>query len=362
MNRSCVILMTGGLIASLPGCLPDKPNDALRKGPDEVCTRQSECDAGLVCSSAGRCAEVGAAGTSGSERACSDSSDCRLGLFCSSLDICVRPGVGELNAPCAGAESCRLDLICAAHGACATPGSDGTATVGGGCETDVDCAFGLTCALSSVCARTSAWPGADCVLPDEIGGPPRLLFEVPRLGASSDFFRLPFPNDIRRRDGVIDLNGFPAPTLSGSAESLDVVGRFASAMVADSRAFGLNPSIVFRFNTNVDFNTLDFGGDGATLLFVNITPGEDNPNKGRRPRSRYFSTTRRSKYVCHNWLGIRPSEGSPLQPNNVYAVLFMRGTADADGNLLVPDADFAEVIGETEPAHPALKAAWRASG
>ena len=345
-------------LASASGCLPDRSNDAYRRTAGQFCTQQNECAAGLVCAANGLCATVGSPGSAASGQPCGETSDCQQSLFCSDRGFCVQPGIGAIDAECQGNEACRRGLVCARPALCAEPNAPGTKQLGDSCGGDEDCGFGLACGAEARCERPTAWTGAECDAPSEIGGPPRVLFEVPRAGVPTDFFRLPYPNDIRARDGVLALDSFPAPPRLSSDERDDIVARFAAATTDDVRGFGLNAGIVFRFSTNVDFGSLVFGGDDATLLFVNITP--ESPNKGRRPRSRFFATTNRSQYVCHNWLGIRPSEGTPLEPNNTYAVLFLRGIVDTRGTRLEADRDFVEVLGENEPEHPALEAAWRA--
>jgi hypothetical protein len=91
-------------------------------------------------------------------------------------------------------------------------------------------------------------------------------------------------------------------------------------------------------------------------LFIDITEG---PTAGRRPRARFFATTDRTRFLCPNWLGIRPGEGSPLEAEHTYAVLFRRGVTDANGVALEPDADFAALLVNTPPGDPALAEPWK---
>src|SRR5512138_2523881 len=68
------------------------------------------------------------------------------------------------------------------------------------------------------------------------------LFALP--GDPTDFYSLPFPNDLRREaDGTIDLSAFPtnsliADTYRAAADSLD--------------GFGLNQSVFARFDGELD--------------------------------------------------------------------------------------------------------------
>ena len=96
---------------------------------------------------------------------------------------------------------------------------EGSSDVGAACTTSTDCFAGLAC-VSEQCARAPAgvptfggtpWPGVDCQ--DSAYTNVRAYFEVPGAAGADerDFFRLPFPNDVRRVDSKLDLSGFPTP-------------------------------------------------------------------------------------------------------------------------------------------------------
>jgi dienelactone hydrolase len=345
----------GGLMVCVwlaaTGCDITRTNDAARATEGDGCTAQVDCAGGLVCSAAGYCATPGQPGTASTDGACHDDADCQLGLVCSAVGRCGPLREGKVGATCRGGTDCGSGLVCGQDGTCSTPGDPGTAAAGDACTADADCAFALVCGTDATCTALAPWPGVSC---EAETGPPRVLFEVPKGGPAGDFFRLPFPNDVRVTSGVVDLSDFPG--LDHLPAPGDLLGRYVAALTDQTRGFGLNPPILFRFSTTVDFDTLKFGGDDATFFFVDVTPG--GARHGRRPRSRFFATTDRSRYACAHWLGLRPSEGSPLDPDSTYAVVFRKGIRATDGQLLVADGDFAALVSEAEPEHPALQAAW----
>src|SRR3954469_19235794 len=106
---------------------------------------------------------------------------------------------------------------------------------------------GLALLLAAACAPELPTPIAAPVTAcqDEPAAVPRLLFQVPRDGdRSEDFYRLPFPNDIRKRDGRVSLAGHPRP---GGSQLVDPVAAIADAIEADSAGFGVNSAVYARF-------------------------------------------------------------------------------------------------------------------
>lgn len=355
--------MIPGSIRSLVGpvlavlvvaCSPIRENDAVPAAAGEACSKDAHCGAGLVCAAGGVCSPVGEPGTADAGEACADDDGCRFGLLCNGAGRCARTRGGQAGSVCSGDSGCTTPLVCGHGGRCVSDGEPGTAAQDEACSLPDECRFGLTCTGENVCGPIPRWAGVACGEARD-GGPPRIHFEIPRGRRTADFFRLPYPNDALARSGVVDLEGFPG--LENAPEPAELVGRYVSA-VDEARGFGLNPAVIFRFSTNLDYSTLRFGGDRPTFAFVDITPGDEG--LGRRPRSRFFATTDRARYICHNWLGIRPSEGSPLEPGHTYAVYFTRGIRDDRGELLDADTDFAALLTDTPPQHPALQQAWDA--
>ena len=345
LRTACIALFLLG------ACSPLRDNDALLAKIGEACSRVDDCGATLACSAEGLCAPVGEPGTADREEPCASDNDCRIEYVCGGAGRCARSRQGEVADACNGFESCEEGLACNRDGRCARSGDPGTAGPGATCAVTEDCGFGLVCSSEAICAPVPLWSGVEC---EELQGQTRVVFEVPEGGRTTDFFRLPYPNDALRSGTAVDLDGFPG--LEQFPEPGEAIGSVLSALEAEGTGFSLNPAVIFRFSRSVDFETLEFSGDRPNFIFVDITP--DSTSKGRRPRSRFFAASDRSRYICPNWLGIRPSEGTPLEPGHTYAVLFRTGLLDNSGLPIVADADLTEVLGPTRPRRPAVAAAW----
>ncbi len=350
MTSRHLLLCFASLVAA---CSPIRDNEARPARAGDRCDEDIDCGSGLVCGSAGLCAEAGEPGTAGLEDPCTADEACRYGLLCNGVGRCGRQRKGDEDDRCLSDASCRTDLVCGHDGKCTAPGGAGTGTDGDGCGVDDDCAFGLICSPDATCVPLPRWSGVRCEGGSPSGGP-QVLFEVPRGTPNDEFFRLPYPNDAILRGDRIDLGGFPG--LDQLPEPGTLTGTYAAAVANEPGDFSPNSAAIVRFSGPVDFATLVFGGDTPTFLFVDITPGE--AAAGRQPRSRFFATTDRGRYICNNWLGIRPSEGSPLEPGHTYAVLFRQGVSDTNGVPLEAAPDFAAMLADTPPTHPAMSYAW----
>lgn len=298
--------------------------------------------------------------------ACVETNECAQGLICARDAVCRipgEPGTLEVGDPCLTTAQCGIGLACAAEGTCQTEGSPGTIGSGETCDENAaepPCRFGLTC-VAGVCAGFEApfWPGGDCPDPELEDGPFRVLFEVPDGEPLADFYRLPFPNDIRRNGaGVIDLSGHPSP---GPLIELlgDVVGNVIRAVEVEANAFGPNQTAFFRFSASPDLGTLAIGlpSNGGNVAVIDITPGADT--LGEQPAFRFEASTARGAYICHNWLAIQPLDGVPYRPGHTYAVVVGRTiAAKEDGATAAPDADFTALLAAEPPGDARLSDAW----
>lgn len=310
-------------------CAPDGETPAGRP-----CLLTDECADGLHCGFEGVCSAAGAGGRAAS---CTTPADCQRGLVCKPTGFsgaCVEAGRGDVGAPCGDLTDCLAGLACREDGTCG-PGS---------------LVFGF-----------KPWPGAAC--DDADPGDPRVYFELPRAGVGGDFFRLPFPNDIRvKADGHLDLSGFPTP--GPGLVGFDVVKRVIDAAEAVERGFSTAPVVTFRFSAPFELNTVWAAGVAnppagePTLWFVDITP--ESPGFNTHPAYGYVVTDGRTPYICPRYLAVRPSWDSPLRPETTYAVILARGVKTPDGVELVPDADFQGVMASTRPADAASGRAWDA--
>ncbi len=344
-------------------------------------------------------------GGPGVGEACSDAEPCRAGLTCGATDVCEPAGdraTGEacvLSAECADGqcvaracvaagggqrgEECLSDVDCAAGQRCAIQGlsltctAEGSGDIGAACASSVECFGGLAC-LAEKCAVPppgvppfgQPWQGVTCDPPAE--GEVKAYFEVPGAAGAEegDFFRLPFPTDVRRSGNQLDLSKFPTP---GSALlGVDPVQLYVDAISENDTGWGAYPTIVFRFSGPFDFAT--FQRDA--LQFIDVT----DPAKGRSVGWRRFYTDARTHYICDNFLAVSPPFGSPLEPGHTYAV-FVSGDTEVDvfdddgkktgsktvtllgrgdGKPVVPSENMKAVMKSAAPSDAKLKAAHAA--
>jgi predicted esterase len=207
------------------------------------------------------------------------------------------------------------------------------------------------CNRAATVNAARAFRGVECSA--DPAGVHKAYFEVPNADGSprSDFFRLPFPNDVRRdaMTGRVNLRGFPTP--GAALLGFDLVDRYARAIEAQSEGFGNNQWVYFRFSSTPEFNTLRLGD---TIKLVDLTSGEAigfqsyqfNGNQGR--------------YLCANWLGVTTAAGVPFAPGHTIAVYLTTGIRAAGGAPYARDADFDAVMGGSIPSEPRLARAHAA--
>ena len=331
-------------------------------GVGQSCADTEECRLGLVCS-AGQCEPGGATGEG---EPCTISAECADGLFCAS-GVCRPAGSGGPGAACAGDADCQSRLRCEVSGFGLKCVPEGSVDVGGTCTSHADC-FGALACHDGTCQRDSggligralSFSGVDC---EDVaaGAPTRAYFEVPGAeppGLIRDFFRLPFPNDVRRKPGGLDLAGFPTP---GSALlGFDPVQRYVEALGSDA-AWGTYPTVYFRFSAPIDFASLrdgDLIAENDPLLWIDITPG--SPNLGANDGTVYSLDPNRAKYICENALGVRRWNGVPLLPGHTYAVWLTTAVRDTLGQPLERSPHLTAVLAPTPPEDPVLLAAHAA--
>jgi predicted esterase len=179
----------------------------------------------------------------------------------------------------------------------------------------------------------------------------RLLFEV--SSSSDEFYRLPFPNDIRRKAQTIELSGHPLPNLE-----IPGVGRPAediSDMLAqDAGGFGLNSFVYFRFNRNTGFESMGHEHFGI----YNIDPS--SPRYGDKASAEWRASSAQGRYICRNWLALGPTLGRPLLSGTTYAAIVTTEITDPEGQPAAQDADFTAMLASNRPADPTMGKAWDA--
>lgn len=216
---------------------------------------------------------------------------------------------------------------------------------------------GLLC-VSGLCTKAalSSWAGAVCGDVEDNTAVAKILFHVPRPTdppTATDFYRLPFPNDIRLKNGKVSLAGHPRP--GPRILPFDLVDRTILAIEAESTGFSANPTMILRLSKQ--FNVNKFPGDCGVSL-VDITP--TSPNYTIPEGLSCGAINANSRYVCGPYLWVRTRLGSPLRPGTTYALLINRTLTDVLANPFGPDDDFTAMLAAAPPTDPALAAAYPA--
>jgi hypothetical protein len=217
------------------------------------------------------------------------------------------------------------------------------------CKTNTDCYQGLVCERRR--CQTGArvpWLGVACT--GSTSGGARAYFEVPGApnADEGDFFRLPFPNDVRRQNGRLDLTGFPTPgTYSFGVDPVQV---YVDAIAASDTAWGTYGTVTFRFSGSVNITR-------ANLTWVDVTAGAPEYGSDVELVFRYEAAP--SAYVCANSLAVRPAQGRPLLPDHTYAILLRTGLTSAAGQVQ-RSANFEAVMASVAPSEAKLARAWEA--
>jgi predicted esterase len=325
--------------------------DLLDVGDDDAtsCMASSECAMGQVCNT-GVC---GMPGTSAAGEHCWASRDCEAGLYCSPTQLCAAAGTGAEGAPCSADVDCAGGLRCDLHGlggACAT---EGAGEPGAMCGQNGDCLAGLYCSADMTCqSYFEAYPpftGVTCT-PPAAGEAFRPYFEVPRPSTPpADFYRLPFPNDIRVSAAGLDMTDFPRP--GPTPLGVDLVQLYVDALVADFDGFAASGVVTFRFAGELDFPS----ASGDTIQFVDVTA----PGVGGALGLGWSYSSGRTKYSCESRLTVRADVDPPLQPKHTYAVILTTGLKGKSGQAASQDPDFAAMLQATRPTgDEALSHAW----
>lgn len=326
-----------------------------------LCVVSAECGEGLSCGFPAACwddararaasgeainalAECGVSacvenrgGEAGTE--CTLSEDCGPGLRCNLIGFggaCEPEGAGDVGQPCDGHGECMDPLLCA-------PGSELTGQEG------------FSCQIPAAVADQLFMPSVECeeVAEDE---PFAVYFEVPGGDTDGDFYRLPFPNDIRiGADGRVDMSGHHNPGLIYIGGAL--VDSYLDA-AEGLRGFSTNPAVFFRFTQNPEFGSIVGSGDSPTIHFVNIDP--DSATYDTRVAMRWAVTTGGGKFICPRYIAVRPAWTTPLEHGTTYAVFMTNGIRGMDGELPRVQPDFAAMLAPDPPSGAPLAAAWNA--
>lgn len=166
------------------------------------------------------------------------------------------------------------------------------------------------------------------------------LFEIPRAGAPpSEFYALPFPNDLRvKANGAIDL--------SDHMRLGNLVDNYLDLIGEETKGFGTNAAAFFRFSGPIDPTTLPASpaesmSPTASVYLVDVTPGAE---LNRRWPVRFRFDTRAGHSIGANWLGVLPFPGNPLRGGRTYAVVVTRRLRAVGGGEIQPSSDFAAIL------------------
>ena len=335
-------------------------------GVGALCSASPECRPGLLCLE-GSCQP---GGDLGQGSPCDLSESCGAGLYCAPTRLCEPAGNVAIGGACLSSAECVKGSVCHFEGISSTltPLSycraAGSADIGAECARDLDCLSGLSCSRAAdawascqssagnFIADLPSWPGESCS-PDE--STPRAYFDIPRSGVAKDFYRLPFPNDLRRdAQGFVDIGGHPSP---GALLPLDVVGRYQAALRSEVTGFSRVPVVYFRFSQAYDFATIN--GDGVQRIrLVDISKGSPEYGRQRSYELMGYPGRSSSKYICDHWLALQPAQRQPLRPATTYAVLLERGVRDLQGQSFQSSADLDALLGPSPPSDPELQTAY----
>ena len=191
------------------------------------------------------------------------------------------------------------------------------------------------------------WPGETCA---DDPGATEAYFRVPRGSSDGDFYRLPFPNDVRLSGGKVSLTGHPTP--GPGLLGYDLVARYIADLEATVDGFSTYPTVFFRFSAPVDINgTLK--ADSA-VQFFDVT----QPAAPVALSFGWVATTDRNAYICNDWMAVRPGQGQPLTPGHTYAAVLSSSVLDAKMQPIQQSTDLGALLASSLPADAALAPQW----
>jgi hypothetical protein len=165
-------------------------------------------------------------------------------------------------------------------------------------------------------------------------------FAVPGSTTGDDFYALPFPNNLwRKDDGSLDLSQFPTNSVIATSVR-DITAR-------ELDGFGLNAAMFARFSGPLDQASLPTPAEsmemGASVYVVDVDPA--SPDRGTRVPVIATFRPDRSQTIGPNRLSVRPYPGFPLADGTTYALVITHRVSSADGGAVLATTDWAEVLG-----------------
>ncbi|HEV8547576.1 MAG TPA: hypothetical protein VGQ57_01090, partial [Polyangiaceae bacterium] len=332
------------------------------QGVGEGCSTDERCRPGLDCLDA-HCTPNG---STPAGMPCVIQGECSAGLQCIG-GRCAAGGDGVAGDPCLLDSACTAGLRCTFAGLAAVCGPQGDGDTSAPCEVSSDCYQGLACAAGKCAPQPPGIPvftGVECDPPSSQNV--TAYFEVPGADDADegDFFRLPFPNDVRRSSGGLDLSGFPTP--GPGAIGVDAVKLYVDALEANDDGWGAYPTAFFRFSGPLDAATVGNTGSGPPLAWIDVTPNVAEP--WASVGLSWFYSSGANSYICDNWIGARRPRGVPLEPGHTYAVYVttqLRACAETatDGSCttnaaILQPKNLASLLGSSVPKDAKLAEAY----
>ncbi len=384
-----------------PGVLtePDTFAAPPGKGIGEDCGTATDCRSGLICGTKGTC-EPGASQVNGQNcivtaecqegsycngltfacvnalaqsegKECATTGDCKSGELCLPVKPrCAKAGTAKADAPCSRDADCERGLYCSYAagfaGVCTTAGQlDLTkkCTKTGDCLAGLVCGPGDTCQTLATALVAGAWAGEKCEDVSK-GTEAKAYFEVPDTDGklAHDFYRLPFPNDIRLKSGHI-TTGHPTP--GRRILDFDPLQRLYDALNSGLDGWSPVPTVMFRFSKSVDFGTVDTDGDDLNFAVYDIDA--KSPSYKAQRNFNWSAGDGGGKYHCENWVRAKIYPQIALDPGRTYAVVMKKGVRARgkddkthDGPVFEPDKDFVAMVSPSAPTEPRLAAAYPA--
>ncbi len=329
-------------------------------GVGKSCTATTDCRLGLACTS-GTCQAVGKTPADG---ACLLSAECASGLQCGWAGFCVPAGSGDVGTECSSTSSCKSGLFCnlmSLSGVC-TAQSSSAGDLGVACTHSVDCMNGLICSPArhvcvpgSLTLNPDLYPGVECNDDGEAAAPFQAVVEMPGDGTYTDFYTLPFPNDLLKKNGHIDVSKHPSP--GDGFVGFDAIAGVKTEIGKEMTGFGLSTAIYMRFTRPLDQSTLSTDGASASVRLMDLTTGQQIA-----PLIATFHADR-NKYICRNWLYVHTRWSELLTPGHTYALVVTDG-ARPDSKLVSGDttpvlAPYLKMLtADAAPTDATQKPAW----
>jgi len=424
-SPSLLFFVVLGLSCSGSGITPGGPGSGNGLGIGADCDPTHTCRTGLKCEEASR--KCVPAGTTKKGDPCTIGDECESGSCGPSIlsdsgvpgpRTCEDAGAGTKDSTCGGDRDCAKGLRCGFDGASFFPKCipEGTKDLAQDCTSNKDCLRGLVCNPGGHCdhppalpgplaakgvppAFPSAWAGATCPAP-VTASPVTALFHLPRPEDKADgnFYTIPFPNDGLRNKTTGKVSFANHPHDATSPVGFDAVKLYLDAL--EDQPFGPYPTIFLRFDGEFEFSSVALqgcgsfacdtpkgeeccktgsttgdlkctakGSCGGTVVssddpqtrLVDVTVGD--PAFGTRRGLSILVDSGRNKYICNNYIAVRPPNGDPLVPGHSYAVVIKKGVTRpkaADGSLIVASKDFEAMVAGTAPTDSALADAYNA--